>query len=74
MLTVAIVTRLSVGQICQSSNKIYVNVSKEEQESVATTFWCSNLWGSTPSGPLAIASSFIWVCIDCTMAQNGKVV
>lgn len=73
-LILAIVTNLSVGQICQRSNKIYVSISKEEKESDATAFWHSSLWGPTPSGVLAIASSFIWVCIDCTMAQNGKVV
>lgn len=74
MLIVTIVPRLSAGQICQHSNKIYVSISKKEKESDATIFWCSSLWGPTPPGALAIASSFIWVCIDCTMAQNGKVV
>lgn len=68
-LIVTIVTNLSVGQICQRSNKIYVSISKEEEESDATTFWHSSLWGPTPSGALAIASSFIWVCIDCTMEK-----
>lgn len=38
MLIVTIVPRLSVGQICQRSNKIYVSISKKEQESDATIF------------------------------------
>lgn len=38
MLIVTTVTSLSVGQICQRSNKIYLSISKEDQESDAATF------------------------------------